>query len=322
LSPERSGDIMQPYSMDLRARVVATIEAHEGSFRQIARRFRVSLSFVTRLLKRRRETGSFFPKGHGGGHPAAVEGDDLERLRQLVEQHPDATLEELAALLGIPCSRTAIGRALHKLRITRKKKVLHAEERDRPDVQRQREAFQEQVQALAPERLHFVDESGATTAMTRTYGRAPCGERVQGAVPGSWQSVSLICGLSLSGVGPALAFPGATDNQAMQTYVDKMLVPELKPGDIVIWDNLKIHKNPELVRSIQAAGAVVLPLPPYSPDLTPIEKLFSKAKEILRSMAARTTEAVYTAMGQALTAVCPQDIIGWFQSCGLCASQT
>jgi transposase len=308
--------------MDLRARVVDTIEAHEGSFRQIARRFRVSLSFVTRLVKRRRETGYFFPKDHGGGHPAAVDGKDLERLRQVVEQHPDATLEELAAFLGISCGRMAIARALKKLGITRKKKVLHAQERDRPDVQRQRQEFQEQVQTLAPERLHFVDETGATTAMTRTYGRAPCGERVEGAVPGSWESVTLICGLALSGVGPALAFPGAMDTQAMQTYVDEMLVPALKPADIVIWDNLKIHKNPALVRSIQAAGAVVLPLPPYSPDLTPIEKAFSKAKEILRGMAARTTEAVYTAMGQALAAICPQDIIGWFQSCGLCASQT
>jgi transposase len=313
---------MQPYSMDLRVRVVNAIERHEGSFRQIARRFQVSLSFVNRLLQRRRQTGYYGPKPHGGGRRPALDAEAQQRLRRLLAEQPDATLEELAARVGVPCSRGAISRTLQKLGITRKKKVLRAQERDRPEVQQQREAFREQLQTLAPERLRFVDESGATTAMTRTYGRAPCGERVEGAVPGRWESVTWISELSLSGVGPALAFPGAADTQAIQTYVDEFLVPELQPGDVVIWDNLQAHKNAGVVRSLEAAGAVVVSLPPYSPDFTPIEKLFSKAKEFLRSAAARTTDAVYAALGEALAAVCPEDILGWFRSCGLCFSQT
>jgi transposase len=313
---------MQPYSMDLRIRVVNAIERHAGSFRKIAKRFEVSLSFVTRLIQRRRQTGHVGPKPHGGGRQPALDAQARERLRRLVEEQPDATLEELATRIGVPCSRAAISRALQKLGITRKKKVLHAQERDRPEVQRQRQAFHEQLRTIAPERLHFVDESGVTTALTRTHGRAPRGERVEGAVPGQWQSVTLLSGLSLSGVGPALAFPGAADVPAFQTFVDQLLIPELRPGDVVVWDNLQAHKNASVVRSLEGAGAVVVSLPPYSPDLTPIEKMFSKAKEFLRSAAARTTDAVYTALGQALATVCPQDILGWFRSCGLCVNQT
>jgi transposase len=308
--------------MDLRARIVKALERHEGSWRAIARRFQVSLSFVTRLVQRHRATGSYGPKPHGGGRPAALDAPARERLRRLVQEQPDATLEELAARVGVPCSRMAIVRALKKLGITRKKKVLHAEERDRPEVQQRRQAFQQRLQTIAPERLHFVDESGATTAMTRTYGRAPCGERVEGAVPGRWESVTWISEMSLSGVGPALAFPGAADTPAVQTYVDELLIPALQPGDVVVWDNLQAHKNAGVLRSLSGAGVVVVSLPPYSPDLTPIEKLFSKAKEILRSAAARTKDAVYAALDQALTGVCREDILGWFHSCGLCASQT
>ena len=100
------------------------------------------------------------------------------------------------------------------------------------------------------------------------------------------------------------------------------MVPELRPGDVVIWDNLKPHKNAEAVQAIEQAGATVKPLPPHSPDLTPIEKLWSKAKGALRSAAARTVERVYEAMGAALRSVIPQEILGWFQSCGLCPTQT
>src|SRR5262245_19756957 len=112
---------MQPYSKDLRDRVAATLDRGEGSLRPIARRFLVSLSFVVRLLRRRRQTGTVDPKPHGGGPPSALDEAALERLRQLVAQHPDATLEELRQFVGIDCSLTAIWRALRKLKLTRKK---------------------------------------------------------------------------------------------------------------------------------------------------------------------------------------------------------
>lgn len=308
---------MGPLSKDLRERVAAAIDRNEGSLRQIASRFCVSLSFITRLLRLRRRTGSLDPKPHGGGQPPALDRGDRERLRQLVKERPDATLEELRRQLGVDCSLMALWRALRKLKITREKKDLHASERDTPRVKRMRRAFRKEVAAVDPQHLVFVDESGANTAMARTDGRAPRGERVKGAVPGQWDSVTLICGLRLSGVVAPLVIEGVTDTAAFQTYVAQALGPQLSPGDVVIWDNLKPHKAPQVVHAVEGAGAHVEPLPPYRPDLTPIEEMFSKVKEFLRSAAARTTDALIDATGAGLQRVSLQDILGWFGSCGL-----
>jgi transposase len=177
------------------------------------------------------------------------------------------------------------------------------------------------VATCDPASLVFVDETGATTAMTRTYGRAPRGQRVQGAVPGPWKSVTLIAGLRRSGVVAPLAFEGATDTPTFEGYVAQALAPQLRSGDVVIGDHLKPHQAAAARRAVEPTGAQLVPLPPYSPDLTPIEEMFSKLKGFLRSAAARTTEAVDEAMGAALRTVCPEDIRGWFKSCGLCATQ-
>jgi transposase len=304
---------MTPYSQDLRKRILETVQRGDGSLRQIARRFLVSVSFVTRLLRLHRGTGSLEPKPHGGGNPAVLGPEDLERLRELVGQQPDATLEELRQRLGASCSTMTISRALRKLGLPRKKKVPRAQEQDRPDVQERRREFREELAGLDPRRLVFVDECGANTAMTRTHGRAPAGQRVYSNTPGRWESITLTCGLRLSGVTATLAFPGATNASVFETYVEEVLAPELKPGDVVIWDNLKPHESEEAIEAVEAAGARVVPLPPWSPDLTPIEEMFSKVKGSMRSAAARTKETVYAAFGSALHDVTPDNIAGWFQ---------
>jgi transposase len=313
---------MRPYSLDLRQRVIAALDAAEGSQPEIAARFRVSVSFITRLLKRRRRTGSIAPAPHGGGHPPALDAAARRRLRQLARERPDATLEELAARVGVPCGRMAIFRTLRKLKITRKVKSLHASERDTPRVRRKRRAFRKAIDGLDPRRLVFVDETGAHTAMTRTYGRAPRGRRVQGSAPGHWNSMTLSCGLRLSGVVAPLAFEGAIDAATFESYIKHQLGPCLRRGDVVVWDNLKPHESAGARRAVEGAGARLLPLPPYSPDYSPIEEMYSKIKGILRTAAARTTEAVYDALGVALRAVHPSDIRGWFKHCGLCATQS
>jgi transposase len=313
---------MRPYSLDLRQRVLAALDASEGSQPEIARRFRVSVSFITRLLQRRRQTGSVDPAPHGGGHPPALDRAGRRKLRQLVREQPDATLEELASRVGVPCGRMAIFRALRKLKITRKRKALHATRRDSPRVRRKRRAFREAMAAVDPQHQVFVDETGANTAMTRPYGRAPRGQRVRAAVPGRWKSVTLVAGLRLSAVVAPLAFEGAMDGPTFRAYVERVLRPELRPGDVVIWDNLKPHADHQAQAVVVGAGATVEPLPPYSPDLAPIEELWSKVKGVLRSVAGRTTEAVYEGMRQALASVSPQDILGWFKKCGICATQS
>lgn len=306
---------MSVYSQDLRKRVIDALGPRDGSFRKVASRFQVSVSFITRLVKHRRLTGSIEPKPHGGGRPPALGPGDLERLRGSIRERPDATLEELRQSLGIACSLMAISRAVReKLKITRKKKDRHAQERDTPEVRRKREDFREEVARFDPERLVFVDETGATTAMARTHGRAPAGERVRGTAPGHWESVTLICGMRLSGVTAPMIFEGATDAAAFVSYVEQVLVPQLRPGDVVIWDNLKPHQAEAAVEAVEHAGACLMPLPPWSPDLSPIEEMFSKLKGALRSAAARTKEAVYATIGTALQDISPEDIEGWFQS--------
>jgi transposase len=304
---------MRPYSNDLRERIVAAIDRGDHSLRQIAYLFSVNLSFLVRLLQRRRATGSVQPKPHAGGPPPKLDADAVRRLVELVGQQPDATLAELRDRLGIPCHLATIARVLRRHRISRKKKTLHAQERDRPEVQAQRSAFTEKLAAVDPEHLVFVDEFGTTTAMTRRYGRAPEGERVQAAAPGAWKNVTLIVGLRPTEVVAPLVFEGATDGAAFGTYVPKVLVPALQPGDVVVWDNLQPHKNARVIAAIEAAGARVEPLPVYSPDLTPIEELGSKVKEFLRSVGARTTQTVMGALGTALAQITPEDIEGWFQ---------
>src|SRR5512144_1581830 len=181
---------MGPYSMDLRERVIAAVDAHEGSLRQLARRYRIGTSTLTRWLRRRRRCHTLAPKPHGGGHPPALDAAARRRLRAAVRKPPDATLEELAQRVGVRCSRMAIFRTLDQLRISRKRKSLHAQQRDSARVRRLRRWFRQRIALIPPEHLVFVDETGATTAMTRTYGRAPIGQRVKGTVPGHWKSVT------------------------------------------------------------------------------------------------------------------------------------
>src|SRR3954451_7676961 len=304
---------MTPYSRDLRQRIVDTIQRRDGTIRQVADRFLVSLSFVTRLLHLYRSTGAVEPRPHGGGNPAVLTPEDLERLRELISERPDATLEECRTHLGASCSLTTISRALSKLGRPRKKKVPRAADRDSPRVRQRRREFCEELAGVDPRRLVFVDECGANTAMTRRYGPAPAGQRVYTDTPGHWDSITLTCATRLAGAMAGLAFPGATNAGTFEAYVEEVLVPELRPDDVVIWDNLKSHRSEEAIEAVEGAGAGVVPLPPYSPDLTPIEEMSSKVKGAMRSAAGRTKEAVYEAIASALHDVSLEDIAGWFQ---------
>ena len=221
---------MGPYSMDLRERVAAAIDEGEGSERQIAKRFRVSVSFVTRLLQRRRDAGTLAPKPHGGGPRPVLGFPEQVRLAMLIAEHPDATLKQLKEWGGFACTLTTLWRTLRRFRLTYKKKTLHAGERDTPEVQAKRRRYRAKVRRIEAKRLVFVDETGVNTAMTPTHAWARRGERAEGSVPSAWGSTTVIAALGLDGVRAPLIFPGATDTQAFQTYVDQVLVPELRPG--------------------------------------------------------------------------------------------
>jgi transposase len=312
---------MQPLSNDLRERILKAIDNHEGSRRKLAARFFVNPSTITRLLQLRRQTGSIDPRPHAGGVTPTLDHDALERLRMLVEEAPDATLDTLKQRMGVTGSKMIICRALQKLGLPRKKKSGHASERDTPEVRKRRREFRAEIDPIEPGRLVFVDETGVTTAMTPAYGRAPRGERVEASAPASWESVTVIAAMGLDGVRAPLAFPGSVNAATFESYVEQVLVPALRRGDVVVFDNLTSHLTPAVFEAIGRAGASVLPLPPYSPDFTPIEEMFSKFKEFLRRVGARAKDHLYDAIGEGLRQVTPQDVLGWFRHAGLRATQ-
>lgn len=153
--------------------------------------------------------------------------------------------------------------------------------------------------------------------MTRRRGRAPRGERCHASAPaGHWQTTTMISSLRLDGTTACMTIPGATDTEVFRASVGEVLCPTLRPGDLVVMDNLAPHKSDPTLELIRAAGAEVLFLPAYSPDLNPIEKMWSKVKALLRSTEARTAEDLVAAIGSALARVTAQDALGWFVSCG------
>ncbi len=162
-----------------------------------------------------------------------------------------------------------------------------------------------------------MDECSTNIALTRLHARAPKGERAFGHAPRNWgKNVTLICSLSAEGIGAAMSVEGATDSAAFQIYVEHFLAPTLKAGQVVVMDNLQVHKSVEVKKLIEDAGCELLFLPPYSPDFNPIEEAFSKVKGILRRVGARTRQALLRATGQALSAVSQRDAMGWFGHCG------
>ena len=165
--------------------------------------------------------------------------------------------------------------------------------------------------------LVFVDESATTTKMVRLYGRALRGQRARDAAPhGHWGVRTLIGALFGDGRTACMSIDAATDGEIFYQYVGRVLLPELRPGDIVVLDNLRSHKQQRVTDAIGAAGCRLEYLPPYSPDLNPIEKMWSKVKAILRKLAARTSEALDEAIRMALESITPTDAMGWLASCG------
>jgi transposase len=163
----------------------------------------------------------------------------------------------------------------------------------------------------------FVDESGMHTAMDRLRSRAPKGERAYGKVPRNrGKNLTLIASMSLRGMGESMCFEGATDTEAFEVYVEHFLAPSLSEGQVVVMDNLGAHQPQRIRELIEQRGAEVVFLPSYSPDLNPIEQAFSKIKNILRKLGARTHEALLEAMKEAFSEVTPWDAAGWFDHCG------
>jgi transposase len=187
----------------------------------------------------------------------------------------------------------------------------------REDVKQARQEFQATQKTWCAEDIITVDEMGCVTGMSRTYGYAPCGTRAVSYEPGGkGHRLSLIGALSCEGFLGGLEIEGAVNGDVFEAFVEQVLVPQLRPGKVVIWDNVSFHRRESLRELIETHGATVTFLPAYSPELNPIEECWSKLKAWLRKKAARTITALQEALTEAIHQVTRKDIEGWFRHAG------
>ena len=201
------------------------------------------------------------------------------------------------------------------------KKVLRAAEQDRPDVASRRTEWRAEMPQMRPERLVFLDETWASTNMTRRYGRCMRGQRLVHPVPhGHWKTTTFVVVLRMDGLTAPTVIDGAMNGEVFEAYVRQQLVPTLRPGDVVIMDNLSSHKREDVRLAIESAGATLRYLPPYSPDLNPIELMFAKLKALLRREEERQVDALWAFLGKAIDAFSPQECRNYFRHCGYIAT--
>ena len=306
---------MRAYSLDLRERVIAAVAEGE-SVRAVGEIFDVSPSFVAKLAQRWRGSGRIDPLKSGGDRRSGAIEAHRDWLLQTIEQTPDLTLREIRDRLrqrGTPTSKSSIARFFQRHRISCKKKTLHATERDRADVSAARAAWKAQQPAFDAARLVFLDETSVTTNMARTHGRSPVGERVVGAIPQAhWNTTTFVAALRLNGITAPMVIDGALTGAGFLAYVEQQLAPSLSRGDIVVMDNVAVHRVAGVEQAIAAKGATIRHLPPYSPDMNPIELAFAKLKAMLRKAAARSTRDLWRRIADIVRHCMPQECRNYF----------
>jgi transposase len=288
------------------------------SCEEAAEHYEVSASSAIRWVRRERETGSPAALAMGGSRPFALAGQ-RDWLLARVAAKRDITLRELLAELadrGIEVSYYAVWHILDRAGISFKKS-LRASEQDRPDVARRRERWRRYQDKIDPARLVFIDETWTKTNMTRTHGRCAVGHRLVDKVPhGHWKTLTFVAALRCDHITAPCVFDGPINGPSFLAYVTQFLAPTLLPDDIVVMDNLGSHKGIGVRRAIRAAGAKLFFLPPYSPDLNPIEQVFAKLKTLLRKAAARSVTATWRGIGRLLKQFTPAECANYLVNAG------
>lgn len=197
------------------------------------------------------------------------------------------------------------------------KKTAHAAEQERADVKAARQAWRESQPDLDQADLVFIDETGTTTNMARVRGRCARGQRLVCAIPhGHWKTTTFLAGLRHDGISAPCVIDGPMDGETFLAYVEQFLAPTLKPGQIVVMDNLPAHKVAGIREAIEATGATLRLLPPYSPDLNPIEQFFAKLKANLRKAAERSVDALWARIGEILGSIKPDECAHYLAHAG------
>lgn len=318
---------MKAYSLDLRQKIVDAYAVGDISQRKLAKNFGVTLAFVQKLLKRQREEGTIAAKVRTEQTPTKLNADQLEVLRQLVEEQPDATLEELRqrlyqkteVLIGV----ATVDRMVRvKLNLRFKKKSLHPTKKETDEVQLERFEYWKLLKGIPVKDLVFLDECGVNLSFIRKCARALEGKRAYSKKPHrKGKNVSVIGAISINGLLDQWSALGSVDALTFDAFISQKLVPKLWKGAVVIMDNCSIHKSDELEAIITKAGARLIYLPPYSPDFSPIENCWSKVKNILRRIGARTYADLLQALDTAFAEVTIENLVAWFTHCCYCATE-
>ena len=309
----------KPLSIDLRERLISAVEGGM-SRRSAAERFGIAASTAIKWVDQWRQTGHVRPRRQGGDYRSHRIEAHAEEILALIKETPDITLFEIAGHLdqahGLKVAQSTVWRLLDRRGMTFKK-TAHASEQQRADVLRRRRVWFEAQPDLEPKRLVFIDETGASTKMARRYGRSPRGERCRAPVPhGHWKTTTFVGALRLEGITAPMILDGAMHGTAFLAYVEQVLAPTLSPGDIVIMDNLPAHKPLAVRHAIEATGADLHFLPPYSPDFNPIEMAFSKLKAFLKKSAARTVDDLCDAIAHGIQTFTPKECQNYFAAAG------
>ncbi|MDS1134897.1 IS630 family transposase [Nitratireductor indicus] len=309
----------RPYSMDLRERVVAAVKQDGMSRHQAAARFGVAISTAINWVKRFDESGSVMPGKMRGYRPKKLSGEHADWLRRRCGEGPftlRGLVKELHAERGLIVDYRSVWEFVHAEGLTHKKTLI-ASEQGRPDVAHRRAQWAKYRGRIDPSRLVFIDETWTKTNMAALRGWAPRGQRLKAKVPhGHWKTSTFIAALRHDRVEAPWLIDGPINGERFLIYVEKVLVPTLRPGDIVIMDNLGSHKGKAVRHAIRAAGAKLIFLPKYSPDLNPIEQLFAKLKHHLRNAGQRTRAAVCKAIGQILNSISARECKNYFANAG------
>ena len=307
--------MVKPISEDLRSRVIAAVEGGL-SRRATADRFGVAVASAVRWVREWRESGTARAKPQGGDKRSQRIEAYRDVILTAIESQVDITLVELAEMLraehGAQFAPSTIRRFLDRHSMNLKKKA-HASEQDRPDVLARRRAWFNGQSDLDPERLVFIDETGASTKMARLRGRSKRGTRCRSPIPHRhWKTITFTGALRMTGLTARMVLDGPMTGEWFAAYAQQAPAPTLRPGDIVILDNLPAHKVAAAREAIEAVGARMLFLPPYSPNFNPIENAFSKLKAILRKAAARTVPELWDAIRDALPRFTPNKCTNYF----------
>jgi transposase len=306
---------MKPYPVEFRHRVIALTE-QSMTATEIAEVLGVTPAWV-RSIKQRHEAGESLDIKSSANKRRSLAQREGERIRARIAEKPGSTLEDLKRDLNLDTCIANLWKALQQLKISLKKKSLHAAERNRPDVVLQRAEWTVLATGIDPHRLIFLDETFGTTAMTRLYGWGPIGERLYYSVPhGHWKTTTFVSALRLDGLIAPMVVDGALNGAIFLKYVQQELAPRLRSGDILVLDNLQTHKVAGVEQALWSHGVRVVYLPPYSPDFNPIEQVYSKIKNELRRRELRTIPELEDAFGECLDWITQEEAAHYFENSG------